>query len=134
MSDPLDLSSAALASTPAPPYYAAIFTRVRSNAHHQRYSEVAARMVELAQGQPGFLGVESAAQADGLGITVSYWQSLEALHAWGRQAEHRLAQREGQTKFYEEYALRIVRVEEARSFAALSPDGGARPGDASGPG
>lgn len=123
-----------MARTPAPPYFAAIFTRVQSAAHHERYAEVAARMVELARQQPGFLGAESASQADGLGITVSYWESLEALHAWGRQAEHRLAQREGQASFYQEYALRIVRVEEARSFAALSPAGAGRPGGASDPG
>ena len=53
------------------------------------------RMLALAAEQPGYLGVESVRGADGVGITVSYWSSLEAIRAWRVHAEHRLAQEKG---------------------------------------
>ena len=79
------------ARTPEPPYYAVIFTSTRT-AVDEGYGAMADRMVELASQQPGFLGVESTRGADGLGITVSYWSSLEAIAAWKANAEHRVAQ------------------------------------------
>lgn len=100
------------ASTPEPPYYAVIFTSMRTTVD-DGYQEVAARMVELASGQPGFLGVESARGADGLGITVSYWTSLEAIAAWKAQGEHRIAQANGHRKWYARFEMRIARVERA---------------------
>jgi heme-degrading monooxygenase HmoA len=78
------------------------------------YAEVAQRMVELAQAQPGFLGVESA--REGLGITVSYWDSLEAISAWKQNAEHRKAQRQGQQDWYSSFRVRIARVEREYGF------------------
>lgn len=71
------------------------------------------RMTELAAGQPGYLGVESARGTDGFGITVSYWASLEAIAAWKANAEHKIAQESGKTFWYEHYELRIARVERA---------------------
>lgn len=71
------------------------------------------RMAELAAGQPGYLGVESARGSDGFGITVSYWVSLEAIAAWKAHAEHRIAQETGRKLWYEHYELRIARVERA---------------------
>ena len=74
---------------------------------------MADRMAELASGQPGYLGVESIRGADGFGITVSYWSSLESIAAWKSHAEHRIAQESGKTLWYEHYELRIARVERA---------------------
>jgi heme-degrading monooxygenase HmoA len=99
-----------------PPYYAVIFTSRRSDADPEGYEATAARMVELASRQPGFLGVESARGADGLGITVSYWRSLDAVRAWGRQAEHLVAQAGGRERWYEWFRLRVARVETERVF------------------
>jgi heme-degrading monooxygenase HmoA len=112
-SDPTE----ALARTPAPPYYAVVFTSRRTEAEAQEYEAAAQRMLALAAAQPGFLGVESARGADGVGITVSYWASLEAVHAWGRHAEHREAQRAGRQRWYEVFRLRVCRVEEEWGFA-----------------
>jgi heme-degrading monooxygenase HmoA len=101
------------ASTPAPPYYAVIFTSVRSPGDDDGYAVAAERMLELARQQPGFLGVESARGENSLGITVSYWSSLEAIGAWREHAEHRLAQEQGRAKWYRRYNLRVCRVERA---------------------
>lgn len=104
-----------IARTPEPPYYAVIFTSLRT-AQEEGYGEAAARMVELAAGMPGFLGVESAREE--VGITVSYWRDLESIAAWRRQAEHVVVQAAGRRLWYERYAVRIALVERARSFAA----------------
>jgi heme-degrading monooxygenase HmoA len=104
------------ALTPVPPYYAVIFTSWRTADDPAGYEITAARMLELAAAQPGYLGVESARGDDGLGITVSYWNSLEAIQAWREHAEHALAQQQGRDKWYRHYALRVARVERAWTF------------------
>ena len=104
------MSSPSIARTPAPPYYAVIFTSLRTEAE-RGYRRMAERMVELAAQQPGFLGVESARDAGGLGITVSYWESEEAIARWKANAEHRVAQEAGRKIWYSDYQLRVARVE-----------------------
>ena len=105
-----------LSKSPQPPYYAAIFTSRRTE-DDGGYEVTATRMLELAAEQPGYLGVDSARGADGTGITVSYWTSLEAIAAWKTNVEHLLAQAQGQTKWYEQYSVRIARVERAYASA-----------------
>lgn len=100
------------ASTPEPPYYAVIFSSVRS-AGDLGYAQMAERMVELAALQPGFLGIETVRGEEGFGITVSYWRSLEAISAWKANAEHVAAQECGRRVWYEAYELRIAKVERA---------------------
>jgi heme-degrading monooxygenase HmoA len=99
-----------IAQTPKPPYYAVIFTSLRTEGD-RGYGQMAQRMVELAAQQPGFLGVESARTPDGLGITVSYWESEESIAAWKAQAEHKVAQETGKRVWYSDYRLRVARVE-----------------------
>lgn len=97
-----------IASTPPTPYYAVIFTSERTQGDYG-YADMAARMLELAAEQPGYLGVESA--HSGLGITVSYWDSREAIAAWKQNTEHLAAQQHGQANWYSAYTVRICRVE-----------------------
>lgn len=98
----------AIATTPAPSYYAVIFTSLRTEGD-QGYNAMSERMVALAQEQPGFLGFESA--RDGVGITVSYWTDLESIRLWKAHAEHQEAQRLGHQKWYAAFKTRIARVE-----------------------
>ena len=102
--------SNAIAQTPNPPYYAVIFTSLRTEVDGG-YGRMAERMVELASEQPGFLGVESARTANGLGITVSYWSSEEAIAGWKAHADHKIAQETGQRLWYSDYHLRVAKVE-----------------------
>lgn len=104
---------------PKPPYYAVIFSSLRSPGD-QGYAAMADRMVELAQQQPGFLGVESARDSQGFGITVSYWESLEAIAHWRNDAEHQVAQETGKSRWYEHYELRVAKVERAYSKQAIA--------------
>ncbi|MCB1208930.1 MAG: antibiotic biosynthesis monooxygenase [Verrucomicrobiales bacterium] len=106
--------SLSIATTPAPPYFAVIFTSLRTDGD-QGYARIAQRMLELAATQSGFLGVESARGDDGLGITVSYWGSLEDIQAWKQHEEHEAAQKVGRSVWYAAYQVRICEV--MRSYA-----------------
>jgi heme-degrading monooxygenase HmoA len=100
------------AATPEPPYYAVIFTS-RRTPEDDEYGETANRMAELAREMPGYLGIESVRGPDGVGITVSYWASEEAIANWKRHSEHRAAQDRGKNQWYEHYELRVAKVERA---------------------
>lgn len=102
------------ATTPEPPYYAVIFTAQRRDGDHG-YAATAGKMERLALAQPGCLGAESTRDAEGLGITVSYWRDEASLIAWKQAAEHLMAQRLGRERWYSHYELRVARVERAYS-------------------
>ena len=95
------------------PYYAVIFTSKRTELD-DNYAEIALKMEVLAKQQPGFLGVESARNE--IGITVSYWESLEAIANWKQNLDHLDAQFLGRQKWYENYVVRIAKVEKEYSF------------------
>ena len=110
-----------------PPYYAVIFTLAlaadasgpkRLAADAAGYGEMAAAMEQLAAVQPGYLGIESARDADGAGITVSYWRDLDAIRDWKRQIDHLGAQRLGRERWYARYRVRIARVEREYGYGA----------------
>ncbi len=103
----------AFARLPEPPYYAVIFSSRRTAHDEVGYAEMAQRMVELAAQQPGLLGMESTRGMDGFGITVSYWESEEAIAAWRRQVDHAAARARGREHWYEHYELRVAKVERA---------------------
>jgi heme-degrading monooxygenase HmoA len=111
------------AKTPEPPYFAVIFTSQRT-AGDQGYAAMAARMDALAARQPGYLGIESVRNADGTGITVSYWESEEAIVRWKANAEHLGAQEGGRKSWYAYYAVRIARVERAYGTSPGVPGAG----------
>ena len=97
-----------IANTPKPPYYAVIFTSTRTEGDNG-YGEMASRMVELAEQQPGFLGIESA--REDVGITVSYWKDLDSIKSWKANSEHLEAQKTGRKVWYEAFKVRISKVE-----------------------
>jgi heme-degrading monooxygenase HmoA len=102
-----------LAQTPAPPYYAVIFSSIRTR-EERGYADMADAMVQLAAEQPGYLGIESAREE--VGITVSYWRDLESIRAWKANARHLVAQRLGREVWYEAFKLRVARVEREDGF------------------
>lgn len=100
------------------PYYAVIFSSKQTSST-RGYKQAAALMEELAGQMPGYLGIEGARNdSDNLGITISYWKSLEDIARWKAQAEHQGAQRMGKSDWYEHYTVRICKVEREYSFDA----------------
>lgn len=106
------MSNSALVQTPVPPYYAVIFSSLRT-AGDQGYAAMAERMEALAAQQPGYLGMESTRGAEGYGITISYWRDEAAILAWKRDATHSLARETGRAIWYSDFQVRVAKVERA---------------------
>ena len=94
-------------------YYAVIFTSTR-NEKDNGYTEMAEKMETLASLQPGFIGIESARNE--IGITVSYWESLEAIRNWKANVDHLVAQEKGRSEWYKNYKVRIAKIEREYDF------------------
>ena len=95
------------------PYYAVIFTSTLTD-EDNGYDEMAEQMEKLAKQQPGYLGIESAREE--VGISVSYWESLEAIAYWKSNTDHLFAQQKGIKDWYSWYKVRICLVEKEYDF------------------
>lgn len=98
-----------ITNTIKPPYYAEIFTSVRTNLN-RGYADTAKKLESLAQSIPGFLGIESA--RDTLGITVSYRRDLKAIEQWKLNLEHQAAKEKGKNEWYSSFKTRIAKIEQ----------------------
>ncbi|HEX8287299.1 MAG TPA: antibiotic biosynthesis monooxygenase [Pyrinomonadaceae bacterium] len=96
------------AKTPKLPYYAVIFTTIKSD-DQEGYAQMNARMFALAQQQKGYIGIESARGE--IGLSVTYWETLEDIDNWKNHADHLLAQEKGYSTWYQAFATRVCRVE-----------------------
>ena len=97
---------------------AVIFTSRRTAADAAGYDAAAAAMDELARCQPGFCGIDSARDADGFGITVSYWADDAAAIAWRDQAEHRATREKGRARWYADYTVTVAIVTRGYRWSA----------------
>jgi len=95
------------------PYYAVIFTSLLSE-KTDGYAEMSNKMEKLAKLQDGFLGMNSA--RNDIGITISYWDSLEAIKNWKQQSDHLIAQEKGKSDWYSWYNIKICKVESEYEF------------------
>ncbi|KAA0698481.1 antibiotic biosynthesis monooxygenase [Neorhizobium sp. P12A] len=111
----IDEQQTRFASTPEPPYYIVAFSSVRTEGDNG-YGAMADRMEELALQQPGCLGLEYARDAEGFGITNSFWRDEESIRAWKAVVAHMATQKIGRERWYERYQLRIAKVERAYGF------------------
>jgi heme-degrading monooxygenase HmoA len=118
-------------SEPSPePHVAVIFASVRladgslGSVDEAGYGEMADRMDALSRQQPGYLGIDSARGADGLGITVSYWATEADAVAWKQVADHLGAQRLGRERWYREYTTRVATVSRSYSWQRDEPSNG----------
>ncbi len=102
-----------IADTPKTPYYAVIFTSVRTEGDNG-YDDMSEQMMELAKLQDGYLGVESARNE--LGITVSYWRDLASIKKWKENSEHKIARAKGREMWYKSFKTRIARIESDYDF------------------
>jgi len=97
------------------PYYAVIFTSTRTEGDNG-YSKMADLMECLAKEQDGFMGIDSAKSE--VGITVSYWKTLDAIKNWKQQSDHLQAQQKGVKDWYKWYNVKICKVEREYDFNA----------------
>ena len=92
---------------------AIIFSSFRSDADAAGYEAAAAEMDALARMQPGYRGVDSAREAGGMGITVSYWADDAAAIAWRDHPEHTAIRERGRALWYDSYSVKVARIERA---------------------
>lgn len=107
--------SSPFATLPQPPYYVVTFSNQRREGDNG-YGNMAEEMVRLAAEQPGFLGIESTRNADGFGITNSFWEDEASILGWKNVVSHLAAQRLGRERWYSHYEVRVGRIERAYSF------------------
>jgi heme-degrading monooxygenase HmoA len=97
---------------------AVIFVALRTDVDDAGYAEAAERMDALAATQPGYLGIDSARGADGLGITVSYWADEASALGWKANAEHAAVRELGRSRWYAHYRLIVSSVDRAYGWSA----------------
>lgn len=102
-----------IAKTPEPPYYAVIFTSIKTTSDNG-YDDMAELMIALASEQEGFLGIEGARNE--VGIAVSYWKDTDSIKKWKQNSAHLIAQDKGRKLWYEHYKTRIAKVERDYGF------------------
>ena len=105
-----------IAKTPQTPYYAVIFTSIRTD-NDNSYADMSQKMIDLAKQQDGFLGIESAREE--IGITVSYWRDLDSIKKWKDNSEHTIAREKGREIWYKSFKTRIAKVERDYEFQKI---------------
>lgn len=105
-----------IAITPNPPYYAVIFSSKRTE-NEKGYNQMSKKMLELAQQQEGFLGIESVSEKNGFDLTISYWDSLKSIQNWREHAAHQTAKQKGKVDWYSMFKTRICKVEHDYEFS-----------------
>ena len=92
--------------------------RKRAGFDAAAYARQADEMERLARQQAGYRSFKSFVADDGEVVAISEWESAEAARAWGRVAEHRVAQRDGRERWYAEYTLLLADEPRIRRFTA----------------
>ena len=82
-------------------------SRVRPGVDPALFAPIGARMDELARQMPGFVSYKDFAAADGEGVTIVEFESLETLAAWRNHPEHLEAQRAGREQLFAEYQIQV---------------------------
>jgi len=74
------------------------------------YQRAAEQMVGAVQSQSGFIAAYSARNEDGVGITNSYWESIEAISKWKANPNHLKIQAKGKSQWYQWYQLQVSEI------------------------
>lgn len=102
-------------------YVAVIFTSRLATDDTAAYDAESAWVLSLVRTQPGFRGLETARGRGGIGITVSYWDTVADAQAWKSHTDHLLSEDGHDTPWYDRYEIRVANVEHEFSWGA-SPD------------
>ena len=102
--------------------YAVIFKTLRELPMPKEYQDMNAQMFKLAQQQEGFLGIDSVANDDGQGVSISYWSSLESIQTWQKNSEHLKAQALGKSTWYKYYKVEVCEILRSYEGSHQSPN------------
>ena len=101
-------------SSPSELPYFAIMLSSKLMLNDLTYRIMAEKMLELAQGQPGYLGAEYGSGE--MDLLMTYWQTKEAAEAWLNHDMQRKTLSIGESFWYEEYSLKLFEVMKDMSF------------------
>jgi len=92
--------------------YVIIFEVYPHASQKDRYFELAAQLRESLVKQPGFIQVERFQSLinEGKILSLSSWESEEAIAGWRAHAEHMVVQKEGKDRIFDSYRLRVAQV------------------------
>lgn len=91
-------------------------SRLREGIDPGPLEPIGMQMYELASSMPGFISYKDFAAADGEGVSLVEFESLETLHAWRHHPEHLEAQRLGREKYFSEYQIQVCTPVRAYAF------------------
>lgn len=77
-----------------------------------KYLELAAELRGTLESIEGFISVErfQSITEDNKMLSLSFFENHKALDEWRNLAEHRVAQRIGRSRYFQDYRLRVVEV------------------------
>ena len=88
--------------------YVVIF-KAKIQSLDQEYFDTANQLREKALTEFNCQKFEAVSEND-FEIALSYWNSLEDIQAWHKDAEHQVAQRLGKQRWYESFSVEICEV------------------------
>lgn len=91
---------------------AVLFEAQTAPAHQQRYLQLAAELKPLLADVPGFISIErfESLSTPGRLLSLSWWDSEQAIASWKQNLMHLAAQREGKESIFSEYRIRVCGV------------------------
>jgi heme-degrading monooxygenase HmoA len=89
-----------------------VFELWPAEGRREDYLAIAAALRADLRKMPGFLSVErfESLSEPGKLLSLSFWESEEAIANWRRQMAHREAQAKGRAGIFREYRLRVAEV------------------------
>ena len=84
------------------------------------YFELAAELKPLLEEQPGFIAIERFQSLNDSQkyLSISSWESEEAIKNWRENIEHQQAQYAGKTSIFSKYRIRVAEVVRDYDFTA----------------
>lgn len=92
--------------------YAVIFEVYPSATGKEEYLKIAGEVRKFIEGREGFISIErfQSLADEGKVLSLSFWESEEAIEQWRTLLEHRNAQRAGKEKLFQSYRIRVAEV------------------------
>ncbi len=103
---------------------AVIFEVTLEPARGPRYFELAAGLHEELAEVDGFLSIErfQSLSEEAKFVSLSFWRDREAVEAWYRRPNHKVAQGEGRAGIFKDYRIRVAEVFRDYDLAAGRPE------------
>jgi heme-degrading monooxygenase HmoA len=94
--------------------YVVIFRSTRTLENQDLYRRWANQLGLAVKKSPGYISHFGFRDQDsGEGVTISYFESEEAIRGWKALAEHLEAQNLGREEFYSEYRVEVAQITRA---------------------